>query len=156
MPRILTRIFQITSLQVNKREAVYWQPIFKCLRKSYLFYWYMGWRLLVMILQNFPTFQNFNFNLPFLQLSEEINNEKKNYTEVGRIIVVFAHSLVSFLPSQGFEGALIRRRMTEMKRWSIDPQIKSSHSGYRDQTIRIMSIHDTRSQKILISNLVFL
>ena len=41
---------------------------------------------------------------------------KKNYTEVGRIIVVFAHSLVSFLPSQGFEGALIRRRMTEMKR----------------------------------------
>ena len=67
-------------------------------------------------LAQLSNFLNFNFNLPFLQLSEEINNEKKNYTEVGRIIVVFAHSLVSFLPSQGFEGALIRRRMTEMKR----------------------------------------
>ena len=43
-------------------------------------------------------------------MSEEIDDEKKNnYTQVCRTIVVFAHSLVSNFPSQGFEGALIGR-----------------------------------------------
>ena len=40
-----------------------------------------------------------------------------------------AHSVI--VPSEG---------ITEMKRLSIDCQIKSAHNGYRNQTFGIMSI----------------
>ena len=36
------------------------------------------------------------------------------------------------VPSQWLKGALIKRELTELKKRSIDLQIKSTHSGYRD------------------------
>jgi len=41
---------------------------------------------------------------------------------------------------------LIPKGIAEMKRLSIDPQIKSAFSGYHEQVIRIMSEQDKSSQ----------
>ena len=41
------------------------------------------------------------------------------------------------VPSQGAEGNFYLRKKTEVNRLSMDSQIKSVHSGYRDQSILI-------------------
>ena len=38
------------------------------------------------------------------------------------------------------KGTLVREEITEMKKLTIDPQIKSVHSGYQDMKIGILNI----------------
>ena len=47
---------------------------------------------------------------------------------------------------QGLKRAFNQIVITEMKRLSIDPQIKSAHCRYRDSSIGIMSIQQKRTQ----------
>ena len=52
----------------------------------------------------------------------------------------YSISRMVIVPGHGLKGAFIRGEITEMKRLSIYPQIKSAHSGYRDKAIGFMSI----------------